>query len=75
MFITIIIGIKLCINSVNTISDSIMIEYPRINKTLKKLHMNNWNKYYQCLDEQHLKIGSKTLSAISLMAFKETSVM
>lgn len=51
-------------------------EYPKVNYLLKKRHLSHWEKYYQCLKQKYLKIGpNKTIPAVSLMAFQDTSVV
>lgn len=50
-------------------------EYPRANETLRKMHKQLWQEYYECLKKTYNEIGSeKTIHPIALVALKGTLV-
>ncbi|XP_076664382.1 uncharacterized protein LOC143366843 [Andrena cerasifolii] len=51
------------------------IEYPRANETLRNIHKQLWEEYYQCLKRTYIEIGSeKAIYPIALAALEGTFV-
>ncbi|CAD1469596.1 unnamed protein product, partial [Heterotrigona itama] len=50
-------------------------EYPRANETLRKIHKELWQEYYECLEKTYNKIGSeKIMYPIAFEALKGTLI-
>lgn len=51
------------------------IDYPRANETLRNIHKQLWEEYYQCLKRTYIEIGSeKAIYPIALAALEGTFV-